>query len=85
LSDTSKCTLAAIGGCSDASKGIQVHHRDGNPTNNEASNRVPLCPAHHRCVENGLIDLDDPQMPPFVIRGGKRRYLYRYSAMPRSE
>lgn len=53
--------------------------------NNAPENRCPLCSSHHRLVELGLIDLARPIMPPFVVRGGKRRYLHRYSAMSRSE
>lgn len=81
--DRSKCELKKIGGC----KGrIDVAHRDHDPWNNEdPANLLSLCRSHHRLYDLGKIDLDDPKMPAFVVRGGKRRYLYRYSAMPRSE
>jgi hypothetical protein len=76
MTDASKCALASIGGCS--KKRIEVHHRDGNPTNNAPENRVPLCPSHHKLVEYGRINLDAPSMPKFVVSGGKRRYAYAY-------
>jgi hypothetical protein len=76
------CEIDRIGNCSGR---IEIHHKDGNPMNNEPSNLIALCTSHHRLVEQGRIDLANPVMPPFVIRGGIRRYLYRYSAMPRSE
>lgn len=82
LSDCSRCELESIGDCAGV---IDVHHVDKNPMNNAPENRKVLCRCHHRLVESGRIDLANPVMPPFVIRGGKRRYLYRYSAMPRSE
>lgn len=66
------CELAAIGGC----KGIlDVHHRDGNPWNNEPENLAKLCRSHHRLIESDRIDLLAPVMPPFYVDGsGKRRY-----------
>jgi hypothetical protein len=66
------CRLRRIGGC----KGkVHVHHRDENPLNNDPSNHVHLCSAHHRLVHNGRIDLDRPVMPPYYVDGsGKRRY-----------
>lgn len=82
LHDCSRCEVGHIGGCSGR---VEVHHIDGNPLNNESGNRIALCTSHHSLVEKKRIDLADPIMPAFVVRGGKRRYLYRYSAMDRSE
>lgn len=82
LCDCSRCELAHIGGCLGI---IEVHHKDKNPLNNEPINIVPLCMTHHKLVERGWIDLADPKMPAFVIRGGIRRYLHSYTSMSRSE
>jgi hypothetical protein len=71
----SKCDLASVGGCQGP---IHVHHVDADPTNNAPRNRKPLCQSHHFLVENGRIDLDDPEMPEFIISSGKRRYFYAY-------
>ena len=78
LHDCSKCELAHIGGCSGR---VEIHHKDDCPMNNEEGNVIALCTSHHRLIHNGRIDLQQPVMPPFVIRGGKRRYMYSYSAM----
>lgn len=68
------CSVAAIGGCQGP---IQVHHKDADFTNNDKSNLVALCVAHHRLVENGLVDLASPAMPDFYVdRTGKRRYRH---------
>lgn len=82
LHDCSSCELIALGGCSGR---IEIHHKDSCPTNNTEQNRIALCTSHHRLVENGRIDLAAPVMPQFVIRGGKRRYLYAYTSLTRSE
>jgi len=82
MTDTSRCELEQIGGC----KGkIDVHHKNRDPMDNSVENRMALCRTHHRLVDLGRIDLANPAMPEFVIRAGKRRYLYRYSATTRSE
>src|SRR4051812_4172560 len=71
------CALERIGGCKG---GFDVHHRDGDPWNNEPGNLVKLCRAHHRLVETGKIDLANPVMPAFFTdSSGKRRYSYRWS------
>lgn len=75
MTDTSTCCLNKIGGCGGR---VEVHHRDRDPLNNAPDNRFPLCTSHHRLVEIGRIDLDNPIMPEFVIKGGKRRYLHTY-------
>lgn len=82
LHDCSSCELIAIGGCSGR---VEIHHKDGCPTNNVEQNRIALCTCHHRLVENGRINLAAPVMPQFVIRGEKRRYLYAYTPLTRSE
>lgn len=66
------CELQSLDHC----KGfIEIHHKDGNPMNNDSKNLVNLCQTHHRLVENKKIDLDDPAMPEFhTDRSGKRRY-----------
>ena len=28
---------------------VEVHHLDGDNTNNHPSNLIPLCPTHHKC------------------------------------
>ena len=68
------CSLAHIGGCSHR---VEVHHIDGCTVNNSPSNLIALCTSHHRLVENGRIDLANPIMPRFVVKGGKRRYEKR--------
>lgn len=35
-----------------------VHHRDGNPINNDPSNLITLCHSCHKLVHNGKIVLD---------------------------
>jgi hypothetical protein len=82
MHDCGSCDLSGIGDCRGP---IDVHHIDKNPINNDVVNRAALCRSHHQLVERGLIDLANPVMPPFVVRGGKRRYLHRYSATSRSE
>ena len=76
------CEWAHIGGC----KGIiDVAHIDGDHFNNADENIVSLCRCHHRLMDHGRIDPKEPVMPEFVIRGGKRRYLYSYTSLNRSE
>lgn len=67
-----RCWWEAIGGC----KGpIQVAHVDQDYTNNDEANRLALCVSHHRLLDNGRIDPENPVMPTFYIDGsGKRRY-----------
>lgn len=72
---TGPCELEDITGCGGR---IEVHHLDGNPRNNQDENLMRLCKSHHALVERGRIDLSDPVMPRFEIRGGKRRYEYAY-------
>jgi hypothetical protein len=31
-----------------------IHHRDGNPLNNDDENHEPLCRSHHMQIENQL-------------------------------
>jgi hypothetical protein len=68
------CELESIGYCS--SGRFEVHHKDANPVNNELGNLMRLCPAHHKLVERGRIDLANPVMAPFFVSSGKRRYDY---------
>ena len=75
LKSTMTCELEHIGGCS---ADLQVHHVDGDPQNNALTNLMRLCRSHHRLLENGRIDLDNPVMPRFRIISGKRRYEYTY-------
>ncbi len=66
-----ECSVAHIGHC----KGrIEIHHIDGDPFNNDTDNLTSLCISHHGLVHRGKINLDAPEMPPFYISGGKRRY-----------
>jgi hypothetical protein len=68
------CHLRGIGGCVGR---IEVHHIDGIPINNDLANLIPLCVAHHRLVENGHINLNDPIMPEYRLIGGNRKYGHR--------
>lgn len=34
--------------CCDESNVVEVHHYDGNKTNNSPENLIPLCPTHHQ-------------------------------------
>lgn len=44
---------------------LQVHHRDGDRTNNDAENLLPLCRTCHSNVHNGILeDLADELLPP---------------------
>lgn len=71
------CELERIGGCSPAGSRLEVHHRDGDYTNNDESNLMTLCKSHHALVERGRVDPDDPVMPAYRVDGaGKRRYRY---------
>jgi hypothetical protein len=66
------CELHRIGDCLGI---IDVHHVDSDFTNNEPTNLMKLCRAHHRLVENGKIDLAHPVMLTFYVdASGKRRY-----------
>jgi hypothetical protein len=76
LFGVSRCELDFIGEC----KGkLHVAHVDGNPQNNALGNLLKLCNTHHRLLDNGKIDLNDPRMPEFYVSNGqpKRRYIYR--------
>jgi hypothetical protein len=73
--DIRSCEWVHIGGCNGL---CDVAHVDGNHFNNEPGNLLRLCRSHHRLLDNGRIDPANPVMPEFVIRGGKRRYLYSY-------
>lgn len=72
LTPHDQCAWESIGGC----KGlIQVAHVDQDYTNNDESNRLPLCVSHHRLLDTGKIDPENPVMPEFYVDGsGKRRY-----------
>lgn len=73
LKPRERCELDRIGGCS--AKRLEVHHVDGDISNNAVANLVVLCTSHHRLVEGGRIDLSIPRMPAFYVDGsGKRRY-----------
>ncbi len=73
LRNPQDCELKSIGHCLGP---LEVHHKDGNPVNNENNNLMSLCMSHHKLVEHGRIDLTNPVMPPFYVSSGKRRYAY---------
>ena len=75
LTDHSRCMWISIGGC----KGpIDVAHVNGDYTNNEPDNRLALCRSHHRLLDNGRINPDNPIMPAFYVdSSGNRRYTPR--------
>ena len=77
MTDTTRCALERIGGCSNR---IEVHHIDGDPMNNAQDNRIALCGSHHRLVEHDRIDLAAPVMPRFFVSSGKRRYRWSSKA-----
>ena len=75
ITDASACAWERITGC----KGpIQVAHVNGDFTNNDHYNLLPLCASHHHLLDRGRIDPANPVMPPFYVDGsGKRRYRKR--------
>lgn len=74
------CELEHIGGCLGRK---EVHHLDTDVHNNDLSNLMRLCMAHHRLVERGVVDLANPAMPRFHVSGGKRRYEHTYAYVHR--
>lgn len=72
LTPHDRCAWESIGDCKGV---IDVAHVDGDFTNNDTSNCLPLCRSHHRLLDNGRINPSNPVMPPFYVDGsGKRRY-----------
>lgn len=68
------CAMAHIGGCSHR---IEVHHMDGDVTNNSLNNLVALCTSHHRLIEGGKLTLQSTEMPRYYVdASGKRRYKW---------
>ena len=52
-------------------------HIDSDFTNNNSTNRLPLCRSHHRLLDNGRIEPANPIMPSYYVdTGGNRRYAY---------
>ena len=51
--------------CGDTNE-ILVHHVDGNRTNNEIENLIPVCDRHHRDIHAGR-----PNVSEWVVRLGK--------------
>lgn len=41
--------------------GFHVHHKDGDPTNNDLENLVALCPTCHKLIEHGSVRKDEQQ------------------------
>lgn len=67
-----RCEWSKIGGCLGR---LDVAHIDGDSFNNSPENILKLCRCHHRLMDNKKIDPTSPKMPPFIVSGGKRRYL----------
>jgi len=75
VGERSRCELERIGGCRGT---IEVHHKDKDPGNNERTNLMVVCRAHHKMLDNGRLDPDRPVMPKFYVGSdGKRRYEKR--------
>lgn len=74
LINTSKCYLYNKKFCSPR---IEVHHKDGDPFNNDLSNLVAVCTTHHRFLESERITLENCKLPDFFISSNKRRYLWK--------
>jgi len=70
-----RCELSHIGGCMGR---LARAHVDHNPLNNAAENLKVLCDSHHRLYDFGRIDLANPVMPAFRLKGGRRLYAHNY-------
>lgn len=42
-----------------AEENIEVHHIDGDRTNNDLSNLEPICNPHHKAIHNGDAELEE--------------------------
>ena len=63
LHDTQSYRCPGCGASRSETTSMHVHHRDGNPTNNELGNLVALCNQCHLGGEHGL-DVDSPRLTP---------------------
>lgn len=45
---------------------VQVHHSDGNHSNNDPSNLVPLCPTHHQYFHSKYRSLVEPAIIEYI-------------------
>jgi predicted restriction endonuclease len=46
-----RCAFVVSKGRCPATERLEVHHMDGNPTNNDLANLILLCAKHHRAAE----------------------------------
>ncbi len=46
---------------------VEVHHIDGNHSNNDINNLVPLCPNHHFYMHNGYEHLIQEQLDAYLL------------------
>ena len=70
------CDFAHLEQCS--GKKFEVHHVDGDITNNTKENLLNVCTSHHRLIHAKRFDINNPKKMNFYVepKSGKRRYTY---------
>ena len=58
----------------------EIHHKDGNPMNNDVSNILFLCHFHHNLIDGRLA-----MRVPKLMEGGKKSLEDYYETIPREE
>jgi len=47
---------------------VAVHHNDGNHSNNDPSNLIPMCPTHHAYVHSRFRELVQPTIDEYITK-----------------